>query len=56
MPFGGKIWEVDIFDGDNAGLEVAELELEHLDELFELPPWIGPEVTAAGAENEQLMM
>ena len=46
VPFGDKVWEVDIFDGDNAGLEVAELELASLDEPFDLPPWIGPEVTA----------
>ena len=37
----GKLWEVDEFLGDNAGLVVAEIELESADEAFELPPWAG---------------
>jgi len=41
----GKTWEVDVFAGDNAGLVVAEIELNSEDESFELPDWIGLEVT-----------
>lgn len=41
----GRRWEVDVFEGDNAGLVVAELELEHADDAFELPPWAGREVS-----------
>ena len=41
----GFEWEVDEFHGDNAGLVVAELELDREDEAFPLPPWIGTEVT-----------
>jgi adenylate cyclase len=41
----GKLWEVDEFLGDNAGLVVAEIELDHVDESFALPPWAGREVT-----------
>ena len=41
----GKTWEVDEFFGDNAGLIVAELELEREDEPFEAPAWLGVEVT-----------
>jgi len=41
----GMTWEVDEFHGDNAGLIVAELELEHEDEQFESPPWLAKEVT-----------
>jgi adenylate cyclase len=37
----GKTWEVDIFSGDNAGLEVAEIELNSEYEQFELPSWVG---------------
>lgn len=43
--YGGKLWEVDEFKGDNAGLLVAEIELSSEDEKFDLPPWIGEEVT-----------
>ncbi|MGD2136744.1 MAG: CYTH domain-containing protein [Gammaproteobacteria bacterium] len=42
---GGLTWEVDEFFGDNAGLVVAEVELEDEDQPFERPPWLGEEVT-----------
>jgi adenylate cyclase len=45
IAFAGKDWEVDVFDGTNAGLIVAEVELSSEDEQFALPPWLGPEVT-----------
>ncbi len=45
VPFGGQIWEVDVFSGDNAGLIVAEVELESEDATFALPPWAGREVS-----------
>jgi adenylate cyclase len=41
----GHRWEIDEFHGANAGLVVAELELESLDETFERPAWLGREVT-----------
>ena len=43
----GHLWEVDEFLGDNAGLVVAEIELQHADEAFALPGWAGREVTDA---------
>ena len=42
---GGLLWEVDEFLGDNAGLVVAEVELEHADQAIDLPEWAGEEVT-----------
>jgi adenylate cyclase len=45
VTFAGHTWEVDEFDGDNAGLIVAELELSRVDEAFEQPSWLGIEVT-----------
>ncbi len=45
VPWRGHEWEVDEFLGDNAGLVIAEVELERVDEQPELPPWIGREVT-----------
>ena len=38
---GGHLWEVDEFLGDNAGLVVAEIELQSVDESFRRPAWIG---------------
>ena len=42
----GHTWEVDEFLGDNAGLLVAEIELEDPNEAFVRPGWVGEEVTA----------
>lgn len=40
-----KKWEVDEFLGDNAGLVVAEIELQSEDEPFTKPAWAGDEVS-----------
>lgn len=45
VAFGGLLWEVDEFLGDNAGLVVAEVELASEDQAVDLPPWVGEEVT-----------
>lgn len=41
----GHLWEVDEFQGDNAGLVVAEIELDAEDRDFEKPEWVGEEVS-----------
>lgn len=38
-------WELDVFHGDNEGLMVAEIELSREDERFEIPNWLGAEVS-----------
>jgi len=45
IPFAGNVWEVDEFLGVNAGLVVAEIELQSEDQQFDRPDWIGAEVT-----------
>ena len=46
VPAGnGRVWEVDEFLGENAGLIMAEIELGSEDEAFERPSWLGAEVT-----------
>ncbi len=45
VPYGQHLWEVDIFEGENEGLQMAEIELNSLDEAFEKPSWIGEEVS-----------
>jgi adenylate cyclase len=45
VEFAGKLWEVDVFDGDNAGLIIAEIELQSEDEAFEKPHWVTEEVS-----------
>ncbi len=39
-------WEIDIFDGVNKGLQLAEVELDSEDQIFKVPNWIDKEVTA----------
>ena len=41
----GLTWEVDEFLGDNAGLIVAEIELQSEAQDFSKPDWVGEEVT-----------
>jgi adenylate cyclase len=45
VPWRGLTWEVDTFEGENAGLEIAEVELDHESQSVELPPWVGAEIT-----------
>ncbi|NND15095.1 MAG: CYTH domain-containing protein [Eudoraea sp.] len=42
---GKHTYEVDVFHGENEGLVIAELELDHPNEEFIKPDWLGSEVT-----------
>lgn len=42
---GKHVFEVDEFYGENEGLILAEIELQSEDEPFEIPEWLGKEVT-----------
>jgi CYTH domain-containing protein len=42
---GNHTFEVDIFEGENEGLIVAEIELSDANEIFEKPNWLAKEVT-----------
>lgn len=42
---GGHLFEIDVFSGDNAGLVIAEVELATENEYFEMPAWLGKEIT-----------
>lgn len=46
LPIGGLVWEVDEFFGSNAGLLIAEVELESENQPVTLPDWVGQEVSA----------
>jgi adenylate cyclase len=43
----GHLWEIDEFHGSNAGLVVAEIELQDENEVFAHPKWLGAEATHA---------
>lgn len=42
---GELTWEIDIFEGENTGLMVAEIELASEDQTVPLSSWVGEEVT-----------
>jgi CYTH domain-containing protein len=46
VKYHDKFWIVDVFEGNNAGLVMAEIELGSETEQFDLPQWAGQEVTA----------
>ena len=45
LEFDGMTWEVDVFEGENEGLVLAEVELENETSSLSVPAWAGEEVT-----------
>lgn len=45
VPFGGLMWEVDVFAGRHEGLVLAEVELDSESQGVALPDWVGKEVS-----------
>ncbi len=45
IPFDTIVFEVDVFEGANEGLVIAEVELETTDQQFDKPEWLGQELT-----------
>lgn len=45
IPFDAVVFEVDVFEGSNKGLVIAEVELETTDQQFDKPDWLGEELT-----------
>jgi len=42
---GNRLWEIDVFAGENQGLVVAEVELPDEQAEFSRPDWLGQEVS-----------
>lgn len=45
IEYQGLEWEIDVFDAENKGLIVAEVELDSEDQKIMLPDWCGEEVS-----------
>jgi CYTH domain-containing protein len=45
LEYGARLWSVDEFLGTHKGLWLAEIELDDAAQRFEVPPWVGQEVT-----------
>ncbi len=43
--YGNRYWEIDVFEGENEGLSIAEIELGDAGGLVEKPLWLGEEIT-----------
>jgi hypothetical protein len=41
----GRIWEIDVFEDENAGLVIAEVELGSEGDTLVMPEWAGREIT-----------
>ena len=44
--YRGLVWEVDVFQGENKGLVIAEVELKNPGQEIKIPNWVGKEVTS----------
>ena len=45
VPHAGFIWAVDVYEGQLAGIVLAEIELSDEKQAFEKPNWVGTEIT-----------
>jgi adenylate cyclase len=45
VPCDDQLWEIDVFEGDNEGLVVAEIELDAPHQSFARPAWLGREIS-----------
>lgn len=45
IPFKEVVFEVDVFEGANQGLIIAEVELHSTNQKFDVPDWLGDELT-----------
>lgn len=45
IEYQGMLWELDEFHGDNDGLFIAEIELTNENQIYQLPNWVGEDVS-----------
>jgi adenylate cyclase len=45
VPHAGATWEINAYEGILSGVVIAEIELQSENQSFELPDWIGKDVT-----------
>ena len=45
LKINNKNWVVDLFDGSNSSLKIAEIELNSQSEEIQVPSWCGQEIT-----------
>ena len=45
VPYNGNTWEIDEFKGTLEGLTLAEIEIPSSEHKYDIPPFIGKNVT-----------
>jgi adenylate cyclase len=55
-PFKGFSWIVDVYSGILNGVVLAEVELPSVDAVFDLPPWVGREITGEEQYRNETML
>lgn len=53
VSYKGFVWEIDVYEGELAGLVVAEVEMNSEDDHPAIPPWVGHELTGDPAYSNQ---
>jgi adenylate cyclase len=56
IPSGRHTFQVDVFHDKNEGLVIAEIELSSEDEQFEIPDWLGEEVSGKPEYNNSYLI
>jgi len=51
----GHAWEIDEFEGALAGVVLAEVELDSVDEVLAIPPWVGHEITGLASWSNRAL-
>ena len=51
----GHAWEIDEFEGALAGVVLAEVELDSVDEALAIPPWVGHEITGLASWSNRAL-
>jgi len=52
----GDLWDIDVYVGGLAGIQLAEIELAAEEQPFSRPSWLGVEVTGDPRFSKQVMM
>jgi len=45
VPYEGLNWQIDVYEGTLKGIVLAEIEMKTANQTFNIPRWIGREVT-----------
>ena len=56
VPYSGRLWSIDVHKGALEGLTFAEVEIATVDEVLDIPAWIGVEITEDPQYRKQALL